>query len=151
MSAEGLSDASVAGEGQAVSKKLVWHTGGCHCGAVRFKVKAAEHLSVDKCNCSVCEKKQISCFGATKENFILLQGEDNLTVYTFNTGTAKHIFCKTCGVQSFYVPRSNPTGYSVMPHCLDPGTVKSVRVDPYDGINWEESMRKLAAEGNCST
>ncbi|TNN82712.1 Centromere protein V [Liparis tanakae] len=69
------------------------------------------------------------------------QGSDNLTTYTFNTQVAKHTFCQTCGVQSFYTPRSNPDGYGVAPHCLDPGTVRSVTVEPFGGEKWEESMQ----------
>ena len=72
--------------------------------------------------------------------FKLLQGADNLTTYTFDTHQAKHTFCKTCGVQSFYTPRSNPDGYGVAPHCLDPGTVKRVEVETFDGQNWEKAM-----------
>ena len=41
----------------------------------------------------------------------LLQGADCLTTYAFNTRKAKHTFCRECGVQSFYQPRSNPDGY----------------------------------------
>ena len=71
-------------------------------------------------------------------NLSLFQGQDNLTCYSFNTHTAKHVFCKTCGVQSFYRPRSNPDGYGVMPHCLDEGTVKDVKIEACDGRNWEK-------------
>lgn len=69
---------------------------------------------------------------------LFLQGQDDLTCYTFNTHQAKHLFCNTCGVQSFYRPRSNPDGYGVMPHCLDVGTVKDIKVEFCDGQNWEK-------------
>lgn len=69
---------------------------------------------------------------------LFLQGQDDLTYYTFNTHQAKHLFCNTCGVQSFYRPRSNPDGYGVMPHCLDVGTVKDIKVEFCDGQNWEK-------------
>ncbi|KPP56335.1 hypothetical protein Z043_126063, partial [Scleropages formosus] len=69
-------------------------------------------------------------------------GLENLTTYTFNTHTAKHTFCRTCGVQSFYTPRSNPDGYGVAPHCLDQGTVRSITVEDFCGQQWEESMQK---------
>ncbi|XP_061608593.1 centromere protein V isoform X2 [Phyllopteryx taeniolatus] len=103
---------------------LVKHSGGCHCGAVRFDVWSSPHLHVFHC----------------KSNFILVQGEDHLTTYTFNTHAAKHTFCKKCGVQSFYTPRSNPDGYGIAPHCLDPGTVQSVTEETFLGDKWEESM-----------
>uniref|UniRef100_A0A673BA73 Centromere protein V n=1 Tax=Sphaeramia orbicularis TaxID=375764 RepID=A0A673BA73_9TELE len=121
--------------------EAVKHTGGCHCGAVRFEVWASPHLHVFHCNCSICTKKQNHHFIVPKCNFTLLQGSDNLTTYTFNTHVAKHTFCKTCGVQSFYSPRSNPDGYGVAPHCLDPGSVASVTVEQFCGEQWEETMR----------
>ncbi|XP_042613297.1 centromere protein V [Cyprinus carpio] len=122
---------------------LVKHTGGCHCGAVRFEVWSAPHLHVFNCNCSICTKKQNRHFIVPKSQFTLLQGSDNITTYTFNTHVAKHTFCKTCGVQSFYTPRSNPDGFTgVASHCLDPGTVSSVTVEDFCGQNWEESMQK---------
>jgi hypothetical protein len=57
----------------------------------------------------------------------------------FGTKTARHLFCKTCGVCSYYIPRSNPDGAAVTVHCIDPGTVASVTVRAYDGQNWEQS------------
>uniref|UniRef100_A0AAQ5YIS2 CENP-V/GFA domain-containing protein n=2 Tax=Amphiprion ocellaris TaxID=80972 RepID=A0AAQ5YIS2_AMPOC len=124
-----------------ISMELVKHTGGCHCGAVRFEVLSSPDLHVFHCNCSICTKKQNHHFIIPKSQFTLLQGLDNLTTYTFNTHVAKHTFCKTCGVQSFYSPRSNPDGYGVSPHCLDPGTVRSVTVEKFCGEKWEESMQ----------
>lgn len=94
-------------------------------------------LSVLDCNCSICVKKQNKHFIVPEANFSLLQGKDNLSCYTFNTHAAKHLFCKTCGVQSFYRPRSNPDGYGVMPHCLDEGSVEAIKVEACDGKNWE--------------
>ncbi|KAI1902902.1 hypothetical protein AGOR_G00021090 [Albula goreensis] len=120
----------------------VRHTGGCHCGAVRFEVWSSPDLHVFNCNCSICTKKQNRHFIVPKSQFTLLQGLDVLTTYTFNTHMAKHTFCKTCGVQSFYTPRSNPDGYGVAPHCLDPGTVRSVTVEDFCGERWEEAMEK---------
>ncbi|KAJ7997089.1 hypothetical protein DPEC_G00225300 [Dallia pectoralis] len=118
----------------------VKHTGGCHCGTVRFEVWNSPHLIVVNCDCSICTKKQNHHFIVSKNKFTLLQGLDNLTTYTFNTHNAKHTFCKTCGVQSFYTPRSNPNGYGIAPHCLDPGTVLSLTVEKFCGQKWEESM-----------
>ena len=70
--------------------------------------------------------------------FRLIAGADALTSYTFNTGTAKHLFCSVCGIKSFYVPRSHPDGFSVNARCLDPGTVQEVSVRQFDGQNWEK-------------
>uniref|UniRef100_H2ZRW8 Centromere protein V n=2 Tax=Latimeria chalumnae TaxID=7897 RepID=H2ZRW8_LATCH len=93
------------------SKGLLKHRGGCHCGAIRFEVWASVDLHVFDCNCSICRKKQNRHFIVPASHFKLLQGAHNLTTYTFNSHNAKHTFCKTCGVQSFYTPRSNPNGY----------------------------------------
>ncbi|XP_057676404.1 centromere protein V isoform X2 [Corythoichthys intestinalis] len=107
---------------------LVKHTGGCHCGAVRFEVWNSPNLHVFDCNCSVCTKKQNQHFIVPKSNFTLVQGEDHLTTYTFNTHVAKHTFCKKCGVQSFYTPRSNPDGYGMRKNCLHTQFSKHFRV-----------------------
>ncbi|RUS77789.1 hypothetical protein EGW08_014453 [Elysia chlorotica] len=123
------------------SEVLVDHTGGCHCGAVRFSVRAPENLDVIHCNCSICNKKQNHHFIVPKNRFTLLQGESSLTTYTFNTGRAKHTFCSRCGVQSFYTPRSNQDGYGIMPHCIDAGTIKSISVQHFDGTNWDETIK----------
>jgi hypothetical protein len=73
----------------------------------------------------------------------LLQGEDNLTTYTFDTHEAKHMFCKTCGIKSFYIPRSNPDGYSVNLRCLDQDRFDKVTVELFDGKNWEQNAHTL--------
>lgn len=75
-----------------------------------------------------------------KSRFRLGEGsQEALSLYTFGTHTAKHYFCSTCGIGSFYIPRSNPDGYSVNARCLDEGTVKEMRVIPFDGVNWENA------------
>jgi hypothetical protein len=74
----------------------------------------------------------------------LLKGRDDLVDYRFNTGTASHLFCRHCGVKSFYVPRSNPDGYSINVNCLDPATIKSLEVVEFDGQNWEGNAAGLA-------
>ena len=117
----------------------VTHRGGCHCGAVRFEVDAPADIEVLECNCSRCRQIGFLHLIAPKSRFRLVSGEDVLTTYTFNTGVAKHLFCSRCGVQSYYVPRSNPDGYSVNARCLDEGTVTRMKVTPYDGQNWEHA------------
>lgn len=64
--------------------------------------------------------------------FRLLSGADDLVEYTFNTGAAKHRFCRHCGIKSFYVPRSHPDGIDVNVRCLDPDTVTRLTVTPFD-------------------
>ena len=85
------------------SVEIVQYSGTCHCKKVRFHVQAPAHLTVWKCNCSVCIMKQNLHFIVPTSKFFLISGKDDLQLYTFNTHTAKHYFCKHCGVQSFYV------------------------------------------------
>jgi hypothetical protein len=113
------------------------HTGGCHCGRVRFEVTAPAAMVVDDCDCSMCRKFGFLHLIVPAERFRLLSGKEALTTYTFNTGVAKHYFCETCGVKSFYVPRSHPDGISVNARCLDEGTVESMTVRPFNGREWE--------------
>ena len=117
---------------------MVVHRGGCHCGRVRFEVEAPGRLQVVECNCSICAKSGYLHLIVPKSRFRLLEGEEALTTYTFNTGVAKHLFCSTCGIKSFYVPRSHPDGYSVNARCLDPETVEGMDVEPFDGREWEK-------------
>ena len=125
---------------------LVKHTGGCHCGRVRYEVLAPADITVSQCNCSICSKSGYLGLVVRASRFKLLQGEEALTTYTFNTGTARHLFCSYCGVKSFYVPRSHPDGYNVNARCLDPGTVKTMKINPVDGQNWERRYPKGRAD-----
>jgi len=125
-----------------MSEGFVTHKGGCHCGRVRFEVDAPANLFVEECNCSMCTKLAFLHLIVPADRFRLLSGQDALTTYTFNTGTAKHLFCSACGVKSFYVPRSNPDGFSVNARCLDEGSVVSMEVGSVDGRNWERHYPK---------
>ena len=108
---------------------------------MRFEVSAPAEIAVEDCNCSVCRKTGYLHLIVEKAAFRLLQGEDALATYQFNTGTAKHLFCKTCGIKSFYVPRSHPDGISVNARCLDEGTVTAIKTRAFDGANWEASAK----------
>jgi hypothetical protein len=114
------------------------HLGGCHCGRVRFEVSAPAHLEVLECDCSMCSVSGFLHLIVPAESFKLLKGAEALTTYTFNTGVAKHLFCSTCGVKSFYVPRSHPDGFSVNARCIDSGTIQSMNVTRFDGRDWEK-------------
>ena len=117
--------------------------GGCHCGAVRFRV-VVDKYKVDECNCSICLKKGFLHLIVSSERFTLLQGAEELTTYTFNTGVAKHTFCRSCGIHSFYTPRSHPDGFSVNLRCLDGEDILSrLEIVPFDGANWEQNIHKL--------
>lgn len=74
-----------------------------------------------------------------KENFKMLTGEDKISTYKFNTGTASHTFCKDCGIHPFYFSRSHQSSVAIMPHCIDSNTIKNQNIIYFDGINWEKS------------
>lgn len=122
---------------------MTTHTGGCHCGRVRFEVDAPAEPVVQECNCSICAKTGFLHLIVPHSRFRLLSGEDALTTYTFNTGVAKHHFCSHCGIKSWYVPRSHPDGVSVNARCLDSGTVEGLVVETFDGRNWERNISQL--------
>lgn len=119
------------------------YNGGCHCGAVRFEVEAPESVEVENCNCSICRMTGFLHLIVPARDFKLLAGADRLTTYTFNSGIAKHSFCKVCGIKSFYIPRSNPDGVDVNLRCLT-AQPRDVKVVDFDGQNWEANAASLA-------
>jgi hypothetical protein len=122
----------------------VTHRGGCHCRRVRFEVEAPAEVQVQDCNCSLCRMSGFWHLIVPASRFRLLSGADDLGEYSFNTGVAKHRFCRVCGIKSFYIPRSNPDGVDVNARCLDPGSATSITVEPFDGQNWEANAAELA-------
>jgi hypothetical protein len=116
------------------------YTGSCHCGRVRFAVTAVIDR-VSDCNCSICRKKGILHLIVPPERFRLLAGAEALETYRFNTGTAVHRFCRTCGIHPFYTPRSDPDKVDVNVRCLDGVDLSALRVEPFDGRHWEEAMQ----------
>jgi hypothetical protein len=124
---------------------LTTHRGGCHCGRVRFEVDAPARLTAHECNCSICTMTGYWHLIVPASRFRLLQGRDALTSYAFNTQVAQHLFCRCCGIKSFYVPRSNPDGFSVNVRCLDRSTIEAIEIEPFDGVHWEQSAAALRA------
>ncbi len=124
--------------------ELTPRAGGCHCGAVRFEADLPDAITVEDCNCSICAMSGNIHVIVPASRFRLLKGRDELATYTFNTGAARHLFCKTCGVKAFYVPRSNPDGFAVTYRCLDDWRELDVTIDPFDGVNWEANAGRLA-------
>ncbi|MEM6899396.1 MAG: GFA family protein [Pseudomonadota bacterium] len=118
--------------------------GGCHCGAVRFQVELPDSFEVEDCNCSICAKSGNIHVIAPAAHFELISGQDRLTEYTFNKGTANHLFCSVCGIKSFYIPRSNPDGVAITWRCLDDWQDLGVTICPFDGQNWEANAGRLA-------
>jgi hypothetical protein len=120
------------------------HAGGCHCGAVRFEVDLPDAFEVENCNCSICAMSGNTHVIVPSSRFRLIKGEGDLSEYTFNTGNARHLFCRTCGIKSFYVPRSNPDGFAVTWRCLDDWQSLTVSINTFDGQNWEANAASLA-------
>ncbi|MBC6906656.1 GFA family protein [Saccharophagus sp. K07] len=120
------------------------HTGSCHCGAIAIEVDAPAEIEVHECNCSMCERTGFLHLIVPKQNFRLLRGQEFITTYTFNTRVAQHYFCKVCGCKPFYIPRSNPDGFSVNVRCLDKKFIEKMTIIPFDGQNWEAHAAALA-------
>jgi len=115
------------------------YEGGCHCGRVRFRATLDLEASVE-CNCSMCSKKGFIHAIIPPEKFELVSGRDELSTYAWGTKTAKHTFCRHCGIHPFYVPRSDPDKIDVNVRCLDGVDVADVRPRAFDGKNWEVEM-----------
>lgn len=119
--------------------------GGCSCGAVRFRVELPEDpVAALSCDCSRCRRRAFLHIIVPRERLELTQGSDSLVEYRFNTGIAQHLFCGRCGVESFYVPRSNPDGYSVNLRCLEGLEPDSVVIGQFQGSEWEANAAALA-------
>ncbi|HSZ53396.1 MAG TPA: GFA family protein [Caulobacteraceae bacterium] len=127
-----------------MSGPLTWRSGGCHCGAVKFEAALPDEVEAQDCNCSICSKTGFIHIIVPENRFRLLAGADELISYAFNTGVARHLFCRICGVKSFYRPRSNPDGWSVNARCLDAPEALSITVTPFDGRDWEAHGAELA-------
>ena len=124
--------------------------GGCHCGAVRFRVAVDRYEAVE-CNCSMCRMKANLHLIVPRDRFTLLAGAEVLTTYRFNTGVAQHTFCRVCGIHPFYVPRSHPNDIDVNIRCLDGDAMRRFTVTPFDGANWEANVGTIRTNDEGST
>ena len=123
---------------------FIIHRGGCHCGRVRFEVDAPARIQALDCNCSICRMSGYLHLIVPAARFRLLQGAEHLTEYTFNSGIARHRFCRVCGIKSFYVPRSNPEGIDVNVRCLDAATIENVAITSFDDADREAATAAIA-------
>ncbi|MBW2257308.1 MAG: GFA family protein [Deltaproteobacteria bacterium] len=119
-----------------------WYGGGCHCGAVHFEVRI-DRFEALECNCSICTMKGFLHLVVERGAFRLVRGADQLATYTFHTHTAKHHFCRICGIHSFYVPRSHPEGFDVNVRCLDGDLRDRFTIELFDGRRWEETVAQI--------
>lgn len=110
------------------------HTGGCHCGAVRYEVDADLDQALS-CNCSICSKKASLLGFVPEDRFRLLSGEDRLTDYQFNHKVIHHLFCSTCGIGSFsrgVMPDGTPM-VAINLRCVDGIDLGALQVTQFDG------------------
>ena len=124
---------------------MTTHKGGCHCGRIRFEVEAPADLSLSECNCSICNMvgyQHLIVPRSHFESFARRRPTYHLRIQYWRSTSL--LLQSHCGVKSFYVPRSHPDGISVNGRCLDPETISSVTLEPFDGRNWEQNREKLA-------
>lgn len=96
------------------------HNAACHCGSVKFRVRLADEFkTIRRCTCSYCRMRGAVAVSAQLADIEFVAGQDNLTLYQFNTGIAKHYFCRTCGIYTHHQRRSNPTQFGINVACLD--------------------------------
>ena len=117
--------------------------GGCHCRAVRFQAQVPEAVEILDCNCSICSMTGFRHLLVPHGDFDLLAGRDRLTSYRFGTRAADHLFCATCGVKSFYQPRSHPEAWSVNLNAVDDASGLRLSFRAFDGRNWEKAREAL--------
>ena len=122
-------------------EKLVRIAGGCHCCAVRFEAEVEREVEILDCNCSICAMTGFRHLIVPHGDFVLLSGEEDLTSYRFGTRAANHLFCRVCGVKSFYQPRSHPDAWSVNANCFDAPV--DLSIEHFDGRNWEQAKARL--------
>lgn len=118
------------------------YQGSCHCERVRFEIET-DLTKVTECNCSICTKKGALHHRVPPEQFKLLCGQDALSLYQFGDKTAKHWFCKFCGIHPFSNPRVAPDMYSINVRCLDNfrEEITNTEVRQFDGRNWDEAIK----------
>jgi hypothetical protein len=108
------------------------YRGSCHCGAVTFEV-TTDFPELTTCDCTICRRKNALMVKVREDQFRLLSGEDSLTEYRFHTMTARHFFCKTCGIYPFHRKRVTPEYFGVNVFCLHDFDPQGIPVRPTSG------------------
>ncbi len=109
----------------------------CHCGAVEMAVSLSDGLNTaGRCDCSFCARRGAISVTAPLDGIKIVKGSDNLTLYQWGINTAKHYFCRTCGIYTHHQRRSNPDQYGVNVAALDGVNPRDLGPVPRtDGIN----------------
>lgn len=134
-----------------INRGATGYVGGCHCGAVRFRFVGPDRLDVLECNCSVCSMTGYLHVTVPHAAFELLTPIDALSDYRFGTRAAAHLFCKVCGIKSFYQPRSHPDCWSVNLRCIVGGADHVGQLERFDGRHWEQAAAQLTPTDTRST
>ena len=108
----------------------------CHCGAVELRVTPSAPLNAARhCDCSFCRRRAAATLSVPLDALKIVKGEDNLSLYQWGTGTARHYFCKTCGIYTHHRRRSNPDEYGVNLGALD-----GVNPAEYEPLGWHDGV-----------
>ena len=108
----------------------------CHCGAVELRVMLSDGLATARrCDCSFCRRREAAAVTVNLGDLEVVKGADNLTRYSFGTNTAKHHFCKTCGIYTHHQRRSNPNEYGV-----NMGGIDGVNPAEHEPIVWNDGV-----------
>jgi hypothetical protein len=120
------------------------HSGSCHCSAVKFEVRGPITRAL-YCNCSICSQVGAVWHGSDEAGLTILSGEDALSLYQFGTMTAKHYFCRHCGVHPFTRPRLDPRRWVVNLRCVAGVDLAALPTATFDGQNWEAAAQAFLA------
>jgi hypothetical protein len=128
----------------SISEEAMPHRLTCHCGAVELSVRLSDGLNTARrCDCSFCRRRGAIAVSAPLDGITIIKGADNLTLYQWGTGAAKHWFCKTCGIYTHHQRRSNPDQYGVNAACLDGVNPRDLGAVPWvDGVNHPSDRKK---------
>lgn len=108
----------------------------CHCGAVVLEVQLTDGLhTAGRCDCSFCRRRGAPAVSAPVDGLRIVKGADSLSLYSFGTHTAKHYFCKTCGIYTHHQRRSNPNEYGV-----NMGAIEGVSPREYEPLPWHDGV-----------
>ena len=122
----------------------VKHSGACHCGAVQFEVRGPIKRATT-CTCSICSRLGAVWHATDEAGLRIVEGEEELSLYQFGTKTAKHYFCRHCGIHPFSRPRINPKLWVVNLRCVPGVKLEEVPASVFDGANWEAAAKALLA------
>lgn len=115
----------------------------CHCGAVELRVRLSDGLNTARrCDCSFCRRRGAVAVSAPLDGLKIVKGAENLTLYTWGTGTAKHYFCRHCGIYTHHQRRSNPDEYGV-----NMGGIEGVNPAEHEPITWSDGVNHPADGG----